>query len=279
MKKISLALLLLLQMPLLTKAGGWPQPKNGGYFKLDHTFIIAQDFFNPGGEIEPIRTLGNYSTTFYGEYGFTKRLTGVAYVPFWVHNTVNETVGRQSGNILEPGRANNAFGDVDLGIKYGILVNKPVVLSATLMLGLPTGDSRNIDGLLTGDGEFNQFLKVEAGVGLGKAWLSAGVGYNRRTQGFTDELRYEFEFGYKLLKERLLLIFKFSGVEGIVPGSEAAEGNALFSNNLEYASPQLEAAWMLNKSWGISYRIGGAVRGQNVLAAPSHSFGVFHVLR
>jgi protein XagA len=277
--KAIVTFILLLQVPIWLSAGAWPQPRWGGYFKLDHTFILARDFYNPGGEIERIRTLGNYSTSFYGEFGFTKRLTGIAYVPFWVHNTLNETVGRQSGEILEPARTNDAFGDIDLSFKYGILVNTPVVLSTTLTLGLPTGDSRNVDGLLTGDGEFNQMLEVEAGAGLGKAWVSAGLGYNRRTQGFTDELRYDFEFGYKFFKERLFLIFKLSGVEGIVPGSGEAKGNALFSNDLEYTSPQLEAAWKLNKNWGISYRIGGAVRGQNVLAAPSHSFGVFYELR
>jgi hypothetical protein len=277
MKKISTALFSLL-MPLLLNAGGWPQPKGGGYFKLDHTFIIASDFYNPGGDVEPLRTLGNYSTSLYGEFGFTKRFTGVAYIPFWVRNTLNETVGNQSGNVLEPGRTIDAFGDVDLGIKYGILINTPVVLSATLTLGLPTGDADNEDGLLTGDGEFNQLLRLEAGAGLGRAWVGAGLVYNNRTEGFSDEFRFNFEFGYKMLKDRLFLIAKLDGVESFGNGN-AKEGNALFSNNLEYVSPQLEAAWKLNDKWGVSYRIGGAVSGQNVLAAPSHSFGVFFELR
>lgn len=277
MEKLTIALLLLL-LPLFLTAGAWPQPKFGGYFKLDHTFILARDFYNPKGDIEPLRTLGNYSTSLYGEFGFTRRLTGIAYVPFWVRNTLNETVGNQSGNVIEPGRTNDAFGDIDLGIKYGILVNTPVVLSATLTLGLPTGDPDNEDGLLTGDGEFNQLLRLEAGAGLGKAWVSGGMGFNNRTNGFSDEFRFNFEIGYKLLNERLLLIAKLDGVESFGNGN-AMEGNALFSNNLEYISPQVEAAWKLNDKWGLAYRIGGAVSGQNVLAAPSHSFGVFFELR
>ncbi len=273
MKKTYLFVLFFLPLHLL--AGAWPQPKFGGYFKIDHTFILASDFYNPGGEIEPIRTLGNYTTSFYGEFGFTKRLTGIAYVPFFVRNTLNETVGTQSGQVLEPGVANNAFGDMDLGLRYGILTKTKVILSAAVLLGLPTGDEGNSDGLLTGDGEFNQLFRLETGAGLGKAWVGGSVGFNNRTQGFSDEFRYGFEFGYKLAKERLFLIFKLDGIESFENGSEAAQGNALFSNDVEYLSPQLEAAWKINKKWGVAYRFGAAMKGQNVLAAPSHSFGVF----
>ncbi|MEZ4959746.1 MAG: hypothetical protein R2830_08010 [Saprospiraceae bacterium] len=273
-----IAFFVVMLLPLTLCAGVWPQPKGGGFFKLDHTFIIAGNFYDPAGEVQPLRTLGNYTTSFYGEYGITNRFTGIAYLPFWVRNTLNETKGRQSGQIIEPARTNDAFGDVNLGLKYGILTKTPVLLSASITLGLPTGDSDNVDGLLTGDGEFNQLLTLEAGAGLGKGWVSGGIGYNNRTQGFADEFRFGLEAGVKLSKGRLLLIFKLDGIQALNNSNAGVQGNALFSNEVEFLSPQVEAAWKLNEKWGVSYRFGGAVSGQNVLAAPSHSFGVFYQL-
>ena len=46
--------------------------------------------------------------------------------------------------------------------------------------------------LLAGDGEFNQLLKIEAGVG-GNKWYTTGyVGINNRTLGFSEEFRHEW---------------------------------------------------------------------------------------
>lgn len=53
-----------------------------------------------------------------GEYGITNRLTAIAYVPFLVRNTVNEGVGALTGEILQPGLENTAFGDADLGLRW-----------------------------------------------------------------------------------------------------------------------------------------------------------------
>jgi len=260
-------------------AGPWPQPLYGGFFKLDFTSIRADQFFSPNGDVIPLRTLGNYTSSIYGEFGFTDRLTGIAYVPFYVRNTLNRTEGRQSGQILEEGVSNDAFGDVNVGVKYGLIVNKPVVLSASLTLGLPTGDADNPDGLLTGDGEFNQLVQLEAGTGRQSWWASAGVGFNNRTNGFSDEFRYDLEFGVKLLNDRLLAIMKINGIESFQNGDAAESGNGLFSNNMEFLAFNPEVSYLFSESWGATLRFGGAVSGQNVLAAPALSAGVFYNLR
>jgi len=262
--------------PSVLTAQAWTKSKGQGFYKLDFSSINATDVFDMTGEVVPLRTLGNYTTSFYGEYGLTNKITAIAYVPFYVRNVVNQTQGRQTGNIIEPGIANNNFGDVDLGFRFALPI-KNVAVAANLILGIPTGDSKQVDGLFTGDGEFNQLLKIGVGSGKKRWWTQGAVGYNNRTKGFSDEFRYDFEFGYKFFNDRLLAIFKINGVESFNNGSAQAAVTGLFSNNVEYLGIGPEVLYYANakKTIGISARLAGAAKGQNVLAAPAKSVGIF----
>lgn len=278
-----ITLLLLVLKSNLAMSTGWPQPKGGGYFKLDFYTIRARKFFSDDAQIYNINgsgtLFGTYTTSIYGEYGLTKRLTGIAYIPFFVRNTVNEGVGSITGEVLQPGLENNNFGDVDLGVKYHFFQKGAFVMSATLMLGLPTGDANNPNLLYTGDGEFNQFGRVDLGYGA-KRWYAAGfVGVNNRTNDFSEELRYQGEYGYWLKPSQLLATVKLAGVMSFNNGTPENTGNGLFSNNVEYMSPQLGLHYAFKSNWGISATAAGAVSGRNVLAAPSFSFGVYKKIR
>lgn len=278
---IKIASLFLLCFALQTQllAGGWPQPKGGGFFKLDFSFIRGDDFFGMDGNIYNINgagtTLGNYVTSFYGEYGLTDRLTAIAYVPFFVRNTVNEGVGAITGEILQPGLENNALGDIDLGFRYGLYAKNGWSVTTAVILGLPTGDATNENLLFTGDGEFNQQIRLEAGYGRSKWYATGYVGFNNRTEGFSEEFRYELEFGYKFFDNKLIAGTKLSGVESLNNGTPDGSGNGLFSNNVEFVSPQAFIAYEFDQKFGLSAQVAGAVSGRNVLASPAISFGAY----
>ena len=89
--KILLTIILFLgiQLPMFA-GGGWPQPKGKGFFKVSQFWIIANKHFTGTGEIDPNGTRGSFFTNAYGEYGFTDRLTGVAYWPFYARAVVYE---------------------------------------------------------------------------------------------------------------------------------------------------------------------------------------------
>ncbi len=255
-------------------AQAWTKPKGGGFYKLDYTRIQTDQVFEQEGKIVPSRTLGNHTLSFYGERGITDKFTIQAYIPFLVRNVLNEIKDAQSGAVLQPGIEHNNIGDIDIAFRYALPVGK-LPVSATLLLGIPTGNSTQNSGLFTGDGEFNQMLKLSTGVGKIKWWTQCGLGYNNRTLGFSDEIRYDAEFGYKMFKEKLFTIFKLSGIESLNNGTEPASPTGLFSNNVEYLSPGLEFLYFVKPKFGFSFRAAGAVKGQNVLAAPSLSIGFF----
>ncbi len=258
--------------------GGWPQPKGKGYYKLGQNWITSDSFYGPNGDIVTIRSTALYTTSFYGEYGITNRLTGILYFPFFVRNTLNEEHYIPSGTLI-PGEALNSLGDSDLAFKYGVITDKPVVLSATLSLGLPIGEtSGGESGILqTGDGEFNQMIRFDASGSFYPVPLYASVylGFNNRTENFSDEIRYGVEVGYTFFK-KLTVISKLNVVESLFNGSDvAAESNGIFSNNTEYVSPMLEIGYSVTDNWGFSCSGGFAFSGKNILASPNFGVGVY----
>jgi hypothetical protein len=279
MKKTTILLLLFISsLPWCYAGGGWPQPKGKGYYKIGQNWIISDSFYGPEGDIVAIRTTALYTTSFYGEYGITNRLTGILYFPFFVRNTLNEERYQPSGNVV-PGDEVNALGDTDVAFKYGLIVNKPVVLSATLVFGLPIGETTGGEGqiLQTGDGEFNQMIKLDVSGSLYPAPLygSAYVAFNNRTEDFSDEVRYGFEVGYTFFK-KITAIAKLNVVESLYNGKEElSENNGIFSNNTEYVSPMIEIGYALNDKWGISGSAGFAFSGKNILASPNFGIGVY----
>ena len=276
MKKIVFLLTFLLTTSLLFAGGGWPQPYRGGYFKFSQNYIRSPYFFGPDGSIVDITTVQIFSTSIYGEYGFTKRLTGILYFPFFVRNTLNETVYNQSGQVV-PGDEFQSIGDTDVAVKYAIVMNKPIVLSATLLLGLPFGKSTGGQGqiLQTGDGEFNQMIRLDASHSFypKPLYVSAYAGFNNRTQNFSDEIRFGAEVG--LTFKKFTPILKLNVVQSLYNGDAEAVQNGIFSNNTEYVSPTVELNYQWTEKWGISGSGGFALAGKNILASPNWSLGVY----
>ncbi|MCA4894078.1 MAG: hypothetical protein ING84_03625 [Cytophagales bacterium] len=277
-KHLILILIYFTVASIAIAGGGWPQPKNKGYFKLSQSYILSSRIFDGNGNVIDLTpSYGYFATSFYGEYGFTDRLTGIIYMPFFARATKTELQYNQPGVPTEPGAAFNSFGDTDIAIKYGLLVNKPIVVSATILFGLPFGDNgaTNANALQTGDGEFNQMLRVDASHSFypKKFYVSAYAAFNNRTKGFSDEVRFGAEIGWTLKK--FIPILKVSTVHSLFNGDVGVVQNGVFSNNIEYISPALELNYQLTEKVGISGSMATALAASNILASPNFGLGVY----
>jgi hypothetical protein len=277
-KHLILILIYFTVASIAIAGGGWPQPKNKGYFKLSQSYILSSRIFDGNGNVIDLTpSYGYFATSFYGEYGFTDRLTGIIYMPFFARATKTELQYNQPGVPTEPGAALNSFGDTDIAIKYGLLVNKPIVVSATILFGLPFGDNgaTNANALQTGDGEFNQILRVDASHSFypKKFYVSAYAAFNNRTKGFSDEVRFGAEIGWTLKK--FIPILKVSTVHSLFNGDVGVVQNGVFSNNIEYISPALELNYQLKEKVGISAYMATALAARNILASPNFGLGVY----
>ncbi|MEM7657289.1 MAG: hypothetical protein AAF399_14235 [Bacteroidota bacterium] len=286
MKRILLLLisLYLLALPMTFAGGGWPQPKGHGYFKLSQWWILSDRHFTDAGKIDPNVTSGLYNTSLYGEYGFTDRFTGIIYAPFFSRATFNNQVSATTAEILRPGGAINGIGDWDIGFKYGLRTGKPLVISATLTVGLPLGNPAGGEqgNLQTGDGEFNQLLQIDAShsfrVGKHNAYATVYAGFNHRTRGFSEEVRGGLEGGIGFLDGKLYAILRVYGILSLKNGTSADPINStsLFANNSEHLTISPEVAYRWNDHWGISATAARPLTGRIIFAGNAFSIGLFH---
>lgn len=284
MKNIILTLSLLCFSISLQAGGGWPQAKGKGYIKISEWWLIANQHYTDQGRIDPNLTNGLFNTTIYGEFGLTDRLTAIIYSPLFSRSYFNNEISGTTGEILTEGEGIIGLGDTDIGLKYGLTKGTGIALAATITFGLPIGnDSGGSQGnLQTGDGEFNQLIQLDAGAGfpLGQAngYANVYVGFNNRTNGFSDEFRYGFEAGFNLFDNRLTAIARFIGVKSFKNGLSAAESSntSIFANNAEYFSFSPEIAWNIKDNWGVAAGLGAALSGKIIYANTSYNVGVFY---
>jgi len=278
MKKICIYILLVV-LAFEANAGGWLQGKNKGYLKINQSAIHGNQFYNGNGEVIDIITVGIYQTSAYLEYGLGNKVDMVAYFPFFSRNTLNKAI--YSSGLIVPGDELNAIGDANLGFKYGIKQNTRTVFSASVLFGIPSGNSEGGESgvLQTGDGEFNTLISAEMGHSFAKKWYgNLGAGINLRTKGFSEEWRVLAEIGY-IPSDRWLLAMKVSSVQSFMNGDALpSAGNGIFSNNMEFFSIGPEVAYRIGKKMGVSVSYFGAFSGQFILAEPSYNFGLYWLI-
>ena len=264
--------------------GGWPQIQGSGYFKLSQWWLISDSHFTDVGGIDPNITTGLFNTSLYGEYGFTDRLTGILYFPFFSRTYYNNTVSGTTGELIQPGESVNSIGDTDIALKYGLITKGPVVLSATLQFGLPLGESSggSLGILQTGDGEFNQMLRMDVSTSYSfsesfNTYYSLYVGYNNRTNGFSDEFRFGIEAGAQFFGQKLLTLVRLYGTQSMNNGSSTDTSNStsIFANNSEHLTVSPEIAVNIQPNWGLSASYAHVLDGQIIFADDAYSVGVF----
>jgi hypothetical protein len=259
-------------------AGAWTQKEGEGYYKIGFQALYARNFYEPNGTRTPITPLGDYTVSVYGEYGFTGWLTGIAYLPFYKLNTLDRVVGRQSQTVYFDGDKASGFADLEVGVRIGLIRHSPTVLSAGVLFGLPIGDANQRNGLLSGDGEFNQLLMLEVGHSFHPLplYATAQTGFNNRTRGFSDEFRYGAQAGYTF-NRTLTLSLHLRGVESLKNGTSPTIGgtNGLYANNQSYTEYGGQVSYALSEVHGLSLGVSAPARGRNVISAPKYSLDIY----
>lgn len=246
----------------------WTKPKGKGFYKLDYSTIRSEKVFNDDGVIVDAPKLSNSAISLYGEHGISDRITLQAYVPLVINN-VDALSGTSTNSISKSG-----LGDIDIALSYA-LKTSGVAVSLSALLGLPTGYNEG-DALVTGDGEFNQMIKLNAGSGAEKWWTQAGLGFNNRTNNYSDEIRYNAEFGYKFVPSKFYAILKIGGISTLRNGTRAPNTLGLYSNDVSYFAPAIELMYYIKPNLGLTLRGAGAGSGAtNVQASPQVGFSLF----
>ena len=278
-----LIIIFLLAFSVQTSFAQWTKGKGNGYYKLAAWGLQYDQHYTDSGGIDPNATRTIINTIAYAEYGISNKFDVIAYVPFFASTSQNNQVSGTTGEQITPGESFNSFGDVELGLRYGLYKKGAWVADVKLILGLPTGDdSGGSDGSFqNGDGEFNQYISSSLGYSKSFAntnlYLKSYLGFNNRSQGFSDEFRTGLEVGLNVLNNKLWLISRLNILRSFKNGSLNAttSNGSIFANDIQFDSFGFEASYYLTKKLGISLAVDSAFSGEVVAAAPSFTAGLF----
>lgn len=263
------------------EAGPWTQQAGHGYYRLGLRSQSAHDFFEFERVKVHVPTYTDNTFSLYGERGLTDRWTGIAYVPFWRRITLNEVRYRQSRERIFEGDDVTHISDAEVGVRFRLARGASWSSAASFFQGLPIGQDEQRNGLLTGDGEWNQSLRLAVGksVGGGAGALSAEGALNNRHDGFSDEFLYELKAEHRLPR-RFGASVRFFGQETLRNGHDPLVGRLTGTSGL-YANDQVTMrlapglSWQAPSGLGLSVSHEWLLRGENVMDADAWDFGLF----
>ncbi|MDA0794364.1 MAG: DM13 domain-containing protein [Bacteroidetes bacterium] len=64
--------------------GQWIKEKGSGYSKISGWSLLADEHFTDQGKIDPNATRGLFISSIYLQYGLSKNINFIAYLPLWV---------------------------------------------------------------------------------------------------------------------------------------------------------------------------------------------------
>lgn len=284
-KNIGLVVCMVLFLQTINGHAQWTKGKGNGYFKLGAWGLVADEHYTGEGDKANNPERLNLNFSLYGEYGLSKKLDVIGYIPFLSLVSQGEQVSEATGNVLQKEENERNIGDIDLGLRYSLFKSNKLAISGTLLFGLPTGDNKggSQGNFPTGDGEFNQLVKIDVGTSyqlLSKpSYAKAYVGYNNRTEGFSDEYRLGLETGIKFF-DKLWMIGRLNSINSFENGDEVgASSGSIFASDLEFTSLGVEFSYYITPKIGVSLGATGALSGKFVYAAPSYTAGIFFDLK
>jgi len=270
---ISFALIItLLFSTQQTNAGAWPLKKGKGYYKIDFRYLTGDKIYNNDGNKIPVPKFTDITVGIFGSYGFTNNLTGFINVaPF--HSASVDTSSFINGSETSL----KGFGDLSIGLKYGLFKIEKTIISGKIIAGIPTAKSSPDGGLWIGRNDFNQSVGIEAGTSFYPVpiYLTGGITFNNRSKGFSDEFRYMIESGYKF-SSKFLLIVRFHGQISLKNGDSSVKGGfGVFSNNQQYIAYNAELNYKFTGNIGIKAYYESGTKGKNIISAPVINAGIF----
>ncbi len=260
----------------------WSKGKGNGYYKLSAWYLSYDEHFTDNGK-DDNTTRTQFSTNVYAEYGISDKLDVIAYIPFFSKASENNVISGTTGETITNGESLSSFGDVDLGVRYALYKKGNWAADVKLLLGLPTGEDQggSNGSFQTGDGEFNQYLSSSLGYSTTindlPFYAKSYLGYNNRSEGFSDEFRTGLEAGVNLFNKKFWLISRINVVKSLKNGTlNAINGNgSIFANNVEFSSFGFEGAYYITDKIGVSASFDSAFSGKIIAASPSFSGGIF----
>jgi len=223
-------------------AGAWCMKEEALYSKLSYNYYFTVDTFdddghkhrNPNGS-----SFRDENITWYNEYGLLDNFTLFASVPYKMLYSRFKSIEKagDAKRLKSTSERYDGLGDVDLGVRYGLLKD-PVVLSLQLLTKAAwfyDGDEEVPPGNNQNDYELKMLLGKSLWPFPGYCGLE--LGYRWRTSAPSDECRYLVEFGVNPTK-KISMRAKLDGIAS-VKNASLPEQRPAISSYIDYDTGQL----------------------------------------
>lgn len=277
MRRLFVVSLLLLTLPTLTMAGGpWIRGYRKGFVQIGYSGLYYNSVFSPtGSERSVFRNTTDATLQLYAEYGIAKRWEIRGVLPYKLLKT--ETSTSQSANPVPAGTL-NGIGNIGLGLKRAIL-DGPAKLSIGVDVLANTFTNNDRLGLRTGYEGWTVLPYLSLGSGTNRTYYFAEAGYGFMTQNYSNFLKLNGEFGYRLHPRLWVagtLDFRLPAKNGPFFNTEAYQFTTTYVNNQMYLGAGVKAAYdIVPEKFGLTASVIGALAGENVPFSRSYNAGVF----
>lgn len=259
-------LLLLLLLVGITASAQWPQGTGHGYFKLGTWSQVSDTHFEDDGNVITGDERRFFIPGLYARVGLSDKWTATTYIPFVI---TSQEIQAVDGIVTQRGQS---IGDINLSLERLLYKKKGFVFATDLTLGLPTGRTGIVG---SGDGEFNQMVRLLFGQGFKygqyPGYVKSNFGYNNRTNGFSNEVRWGVETG--VTADKLFILARVNSIRSLKDSPYQIGGN-IFGDRIERTVLGFEVNYALNKKWGLSAGHNTFLSGAYVFNAPSWTTGI-----
>lgn len=253
-------------------SSGWPRAQRQTYLHLGWSGFSTDTYF-AGATPLTLGSLSENSFAFYGEYGYSERLTGTVRLPGYRMLSLRTQDG-QTSNVQAPG-------DVETGLRYAWIHDGSTVFSTGITASFPLGETSDRMGLWTGDGEYNQLLtlNLEHRLTTFPACVALTLGFNNRNAGYSDEFLFGAQIGIRTLGPVSLSVLLLA-VEPLNNGApDYTGGNYGFATNRQrYLQYGPELTIDLMDGFGLNIAALAVTRAENVASAVTVRTGVYFTL-
>ena len=287
---VVLAALPLFGLPRTAQATGpWVQTDNGYYTTARFGYFTSSNLYDPEGEAADLGDAFKYkekSLRLDAEYGLSNKMTLLLGMPiFW---KTYDLTGDDHYN-------NSGFGDIDFGLKYGLITDPEGNAAAAVELSATTSTGYNAEGFgipSMGRGKFSVFGALHGGMTFDPAplYVQGKLGYRYFTADgvvppdtsseklVSNAVAYALEAGF-FVSPKVLLVGEYLAENASDTDKKFFKSQAVVGGNVQYrVKPGLDVIAgvrstvsgknSVNESapvWkGTQFRVGVALKGNDL---------------
>ncbi len=255
----------------------WVRSKAGAYAQLALQAIPTYgNIFDANGNEKILeQSVTEQALQLYGEYGLSKRTTGIIALPFR-----SISVDRNKAFPGSPQDRSDYFilrpGNITLSVRHQ-LRNQKLPITLTMRVDLPSWSAKPEAGLRAGFKAVTLLPMVSTGKGYEKAyWLGYG-GYALRTNHYSDFALAGIEAGRRIGR---FWVIAYSELQVSMKNrsrqeSENFQRTNLYVNNQAYWSLGLKSVVKMNRFWGFILGGAGVVDARLLPNKPQFHLGAY----